>query len=70
MPLPIPKKNETQQKFIARCSKIVYDEMTDKQKLHKAHVAICYSQWRKFHKDKKRSKESFIINVEHLSIYN
>jgi len=45
MPLPKPKKNEQQSKFIARCisNPTVKKEFPDKDK----RLAVCYSQWRK-----------------------
>lgn len=50
MPLPIPRKRESEDDFIGRCVPLVLDlEGLDKDddKERKQAIAICYSQWRK-----------------------
>jgi len=44
MPLPTPKKGETEKKFISRCmsSETIQEEFSDQ----KQRIAVCYSQWR------------------------
>ena len=61
MPLPKPRKGESQQDFISRCVKFIFDEGTlngkpmnpkDKGDRQQA-VAACMTQWK--NRDKKKS---------------
>jgi len=45
MPVPSPKKNESKQKFVSRCAKLMADR--DPEMDNKKRVAVCYSAWRK-----------------------
>jgi len=46
MPLPIPKKRETEEEFIKRC---MADEVMKREfKKNKQRLAVCYSQFRKY----------------------
>lgn len=58
MPLPIPKKNETQDDFISRCmsSDVMNSEFPD----NKQRAAVCHSQWKKA---KKTSIQKAIIGT-------
>lgn len=49
MPLPTPNKKETQQEFVSRC--MGNDTMNQEYPDEKQRAAICYSQWRRKHKD-------------------
>ena len=51
--MPIPKKNERKDKFIARCIPIVIEEGRDKEQA----TAICYSIW-----DESKKKKSSFVN--------
>jgi len=44
MPLPKPRKKETQQEFISRC--MGDDMMTEEYKNPKQRAAICYTQFK------------------------
>jgi len=67
MPLPIPRKKEEKQHFINRCSKIVYKETDAEGRKHKKHVAICFSIWHKYEKNKK-TKESWLQDIKEYKI--
>jgi len=55
MPLPLPKKNEKQKAFVARC---MNDSITKKEHPDtKQRVAVCFSQWRKSQKSEKWERE-------------
>ena len=45
MPIPKPKKNEKQDKFIQRC--ISDPTMKKEYKNNQQRLAVCFSQWRK-----------------------
>ena len=50
MPLPKPRKKETEQEFVSRC---MGDDMMGKEyKDQKQRAAVCYSQYRMRHKAK------------------
>lgn len=50
MPLPKPKKSETEQEFVSRC---MGDDMMNKDfKDQKQRAAVCYSQFKLRHKAK------------------
>jgi hypothetical protein len=67
MPLPIPRKKETKQHFIARCSRIVYEETDSEGRKKKKHVAICFNRWRSYEKAKK-TKESWMQDINSFKI--
>lgn len=50
--MPAPRHGEEQQDFISRCAGS--KEMNKKHPDDKQRVAICYSLWREFKKDKKK----------------
>lgn len=54
MPLPTPKKNESQNQFVSRCVQALNDNNEFKD--NKQRVAVCYQQWK--NKDKKKTKAS------------
>jgi len=51
MPVPKPKKNESEREFISRCEKFMHEENESKPESEKRSneqiSAICYSTWRK-----------------------
>lgn len=53
--MPSPSKNETQDKFMERCMKMMHDENdrmpSDKKRPQKQMVAICMSKWREGHSE-------------------
>ena len=56
MPLPTPKKKESQKDFIGRCVPLVIEEQefdAEDEGERKQAVAICYNQWRKVKKEGK-----------------
>lgn len=54
MPVPIPKKNESETDFISRCMEIISGEYKNKKQA----VAVCYSYWKK----NKKVKNSFDLD--------
>jgi hypothetical protein len=58
MPIPKPRKNETEKDFISRCmgNEVMNREYPD----NKQRSAVCYSSWRKEH-GKKYKKERKVI---------
>lgn len=48
MPLPKPKKNESEKDFIGRCVSILANE-GDRWPNNDQRVAVCYSQWKDIH---------------------
>ena len=61
MPLPKPRKNEKQSKFMSRCM----SDVTAKKEFpdSKQRVAVCFSSWRKVHGGKPPTKEEIIRYV-------
>lgn len=63
MPLPTPKKNEPQSKFVSRC---IGDPTTAKDfPDQKQRIALCYSQWTEH---KKKAKATVEINDDEYLI--
>ena len=61
MPLPKPRKNEEESKFMGRCmgdSVMKKDYPKNVQRL-----AVCFGSWRKVHGGKPPKKENFIMNI-------
>ena len=54
MPLPSPRKGQSEDEFIGSCmsNEIMKKEFSD----HKKRVAVCYSRWRKFRGGSKPAK--------------
>lgn len=57
MPLPSPHSGESEKDFIGRCIGAIHDDPTYKAEGQPA--AVCYSQWRKAHGEKKGLEVSF-----------
>ncbi len=53
MPIPSPKKGESQDKFMGRCMSFINAEEEHKpegkRRPQKQRVAICFSSWREMH---------------------
>lgn len=56
MPIPTPRKGQSQQEFISSCmgDKIMNEDYKDQ----KQRAAICYSKWRE-----KTKKASYIVDI-------
>lgn len=55
MPVPKPRKNEKQDKYISRCISAV--KKADPDRPQKQVIAICYSTWRESKKKKRKKAE-------------
>ncbi len=64
MPMPMPGKDEDQDKFMSRCMQMMTKENEHKpsneKRPQKQMVAMCFSQWK--NKDSKSSKENIEID--------
>lgn len=54
MPIPNPKKGQTEQEYVSECISAIYDEYGQEQS-----AAICYNTYRK---SKNMSRESLIMS--------
>ena len=54
MPIPKPRKGESQDKFMNRCMSAMHGEFPEQ----KQRVAVCMSSWREMHGGKKPNKKT------------
>lgn len=47
MPLPTPKKSESEQDFVSRCIETLTKDESDRFPSREQRAAVCYSQWRR-----------------------
>ena len=56
MPLPEPRKNESEEDFVSRCIESLTKDESDKFPSKEQRAAVCYSQWRRAgHEDNRKS---------------
>ncbi len=71
MPVPTPRKGETQDKFMGRCMTFLHNENMEAKRPQKQMAAICLSQWREKSKAEEASSDepAVEINTEFIKTF-